>query len=101
MDGGTEWDAARNWLEMADREDLLELLSYLGVDMGSPPQDQLIWRGTKISCAWFSPHIDLTQWLSCSIVESMFGGTLLGLFCCFGAVWGADAKCTVGSSFGA
>ena len=21
--------------------------------------------------AWFSPHIDLTQWLSCSIVESM------------------------------
>ena len=42
MDGGTEWDAARNWLEMADREDLLELLSYLGVDMGSLPQDQLV-----------------------------------------------------------
>ena len=42
MDGDTEWDAARNWLEMADREDLLELLSYLGVDMGSLPQDQLV-----------------------------------------------------------
>ena len=30
-----------------------------------------------------------------------FRGTLLGPFCSFGAVWGADAKCTVGSSFGA
>ena len=52
MDGGTEWDAARNWLEMADREDLLELLSYLGVDMGSLPQDQLVeeLHWTKHAC---------------------------------------------------
>ena len=42
MDGGTEWDVVQSWLEMADREDLLELLAYLGVDMGSLPQDQLV-----------------------------------------------------------
>ena len=35
MDGGTEWDVVQSWLEMADREDLLALLAYLGVDMGS------------------------------------------------------------------
>ena len=34
MDGGTEWDVVQSWLEMADREDLLALLAYLGVDMG-------------------------------------------------------------------
>ena len=42
MDGGTEWDVVQSWLEMADREDLLELLAYLGVDMGSLPQEQLV-----------------------------------------------------------
>ena len=33
-----------------------------------------IWRVAKNSCAWFSPHIDLPQWLSYSIVESMVRG---------------------------
>ena len=42
MDGGTEWDVVQSWLEMADREDLLALLAYLGVDMGSLPQEELV-----------------------------------------------------------
>jgi hypothetical protein len=42
MDGGTEWEEVQSWLEMADRTDLLALLAYLGVDMGSLPHDQLV-----------------------------------------------------------
>ena len=42
MDGGTEWDVVQSWLEMADREDLLALLAYLGVDMGSLSQEELV-----------------------------------------------------------
>ena len=42
MDGGTEWDVVQSWLEMADREDLLALLAYLGVDMGSLPPEELV-----------------------------------------------------------
>ncbi len=58
MDGGTEWDAARNWLEMADREDLLELLSYLGVDMGSLPQEFLRGGGFLTSVATSSERAE-------------------------------------------
>jgi hypothetical protein len=42
MDGGTEWDEVQSWLEMAGQVDLLSLLSYLGVDMGSLPHGQLV-----------------------------------------------------------
>ena len=42
MDGGTEWDVVQSWLEMADREDLLALLAYLGVDMGSLTPEELV-----------------------------------------------------------
>ena len=42
MDGGPDYDEVQSWLEMADRQDLLCLLSYLGMDMGLLPQDQLV-----------------------------------------------------------
>ena len=45
MDGGTEWDVVQSWLEMADREDLLALLAYLGVDMGSLTPEELVKPG--------------------------------------------------------
>ena len=57
--------------------------------------------GTLCVAPWCPKHTGVSVVASAFAKSVTFRGTLLGLFCCFGAVWGADAKCTVGSSFGA
>ncbi len=57
--------------------------------------------GTLCVAPWCPKHTGVSVVASAFAKSVTFRGTLLGLFCCFGAVWCADAKCTVGSSFGA